>query len=76
MGKRVTIEDVPPSAKEAEGLPLGYEPEVPRDGHAGAEMTEARADELPIERSRSGVIGLLVGLSAGYGLSLVRGRAA
>lgn len=43
-------------------------------GHGG--MTEARADEMPIERSRAslewGVIGLLIGLAGGFGLSLVR----
>jgi hypothetical protein len=36
----------------------------------------ARADELPIQRSRSGaewgVIGLLIGLAGGFGMSLLR----
>lgn len=38
--------------------------------------TEARADALPIERSRSGmewgILGLLIGFAGGFGLSLVR----
>jgi hypothetical protein len=44
--------------------------------HSG---TEARADEMPIQRSRSGaewgLIGLLVGFAGGAGLSLLRRRA-
>jgi hypothetical protein len=42
--------------------------------HGGG--SEARADELPIQRSRSGaewgVIGLLIGLAGGFGLTLLR----
>jgi hypothetical protein len=51
----------------------------PKDDDASGqtEMREmARADEIPIERSRSGaewgVIGLVVGLAAGFGIMLIR----
>ncbi len=49
------------------------------EGGAGHEATMgqgARAEELPIQRSRRGaewgVIGLLIGLAAGLGVSLIR----
>jgi hypothetical protein len=67
------------------GLDITVQPAVAAAvDHAGMDhgeaspgvATEARADDLPIERSRSGIewgaIGLLIGLSAGYGLSLLR----
>ena len=46
-------------------------------GGASHDMASmARADELPIERSRAGfewgVIGLIIGLAAGLGIAMVR----
>ncbi len=47
--------------------------------HAGAMPSGARADEMPIERSMTGagwgLIGLLIGLSGGLGVALLRGTA-
>ena len=52
------------------------EHEMATEGGAAHGGAEARADELPIQRSRSGVewgvIGLLIGLAGGFGLSLLR----
>ena len=64
----LTVEAAAPVRED--GMPAAGE-----TGHADMEM-KARADELPIERSRSGmewgVIGVLIGLAAGLGIGLVR----
>ena len=59
-----------PSAGANDDAHTGSEP-----GHAESGQT-ARADDMPIERSRSGaewgVSGLLIGLAAGIGIMLIR----
>lgn len=63
-----------PAAASGEPAAGGSDPGTPTA--AAGPSPEARADEMPIERSRAGVewgvIGLVIGLAGGLGLGLVR----